>query len=83
MDDPLKVRGPLSDTDYWQSLVEQSRQDLQRGESACVGNEALVAEETRASVCVSDARLARAPAGAGKEPRSVVNGLEGSHCRKV
>jgi eukaryotic-like serine/threonine-protein kinase len=48
VDDPWQVRELLSDLDQWQSQLEQARQACQRAQSACVGNEALVTEESRA-----------------------------------
>jgi serine/threonine-protein kinase len=48
VDDPVQVQELLSDIDRWQSMVEQARQDLERAKSASAGNEALLAEDTRA-----------------------------------
>jgi serine/threonine-protein kinase len=65
VDDPLQVRELLSDIDRWQSMVEQARQDWRRAESACVGNEALLAEETRARIQAVEAAVAGEEAAYG------------------
>ncbi len=58
LEDPVWVRELLSDIDRWQAMVEQVRQACQRARSACVGNEALVREETRARLQTVEATLA-------------------------
>ncbi len=57
LDDPLRVHELLSDIDHWQSMVEQARQASQRARSACVGNEELVADQTRARIKAVQAKL--------------------------
>jgi eukaryotic-like serine/threonine-protein kinase len=57
MDDPLRVHELLSDIDHWQSIVEQARQASQRARSAYVGNEELVADQTRARIKAVLAKL--------------------------
>ena len=63
LDDPLRVRDLLSDIDRWQAMVEQARQAWQRAQSACVGNEALVAEETRARIRAVEGAISSEEAG--------------------
>src|SRR5262249_3470181 len=65
LDDPLQVRELLSDIDKWQGLVEHAREDLQRAKSASVGNEALLAEETRARIQAVEAAVVREQAAYG------------------
>jgi len=65
LDDPLRVHELLSEIDRWQSLVEQVRQASQRAQSACVGNEELVADQTRARIKAVQAKLSREEAGYG------------------
>jgi serine/threonine-protein kinase len=69
LDDPVQVRELLSDIDKWQRLAEPARQDLERAKSACVGNEALLTEETRARIQAVEAAVAREEAAyrLGKE----------------
>jgi eukaryotic-like serine/threonine-protein kinase len=57
LDDPLRVHELLSEIERWQSLVEQARQAWQRAQSACVGNEELVADQTRARIKAVQAKL--------------------------
>jgi serine/threonine-protein kinase len=64
LDDPLEVRGLLSQIDQWQGLVDQARQDWQRAVAA-VGNEALLAEETRDRIQAVEAAVAREEAAYG------------------
>jgi serine/threonine-protein kinase len=59
LDDPIKVRELLSDIDQWQRLVEQAQEDWQRVKTACVGNEALLTEQTRARIQAVEATVAR------------------------
>jgi serine/threonine-protein kinase len=59
LDAPVQAWELLSDIDHWQSMVEQARQDLQRAKAACVGNEALVAEGTRARIEAVEAAVTR------------------------
>jgi serine/threonine-protein kinase len=65
LDDPLAVRELLSDIEKWQGLVEHAGEDLKRAKSACVGNEALLAEETRARMQVVEATVGREQAAYG------------------
>jgi serine/threonine-protein kinase len=65
LDDPVPSWALLSDIDQWQRLVEQARQDWQRAETACVGNEALVTEETQARILAVEAAVAREEAAYG------------------
>jgi tetratricopeptide (TPR) repeat protein len=58
LDDPLRVYELLSDIDRWQSMVEEPRQHWHRAVAA-VGNESLVAEETRDRIKAVDAAVAR------------------------
>jgi len=62
LDDPHRVHELLSEIERWQSMVEQARQAWQRALSACVGNEDVVAEETRARIAAVQARLSRGDA---------------------
>jgi serine/threonine-protein kinase len=59
LDDPSAVRELLSDIDHWQGLVEHAREDWRRAESATVGNEAVLAEETRARIQAIEAVVDR------------------------
>jgi tetratricopeptide (TPR) repeat protein len=59
LDDPLAVRELLSDIDRWQSMVKQAREDWKRADSATNGNEALLAEKTRARIQAVEAVVAR------------------------
>src|SRR4029077_5367897 len=63
LDDPLRVHELLSDIDRWQSMVEQARQASQRAQSACVGNEELVTDQTRARIKAVQAKLSSEEAG--------------------
>jgi tetratricopeptide (TPR) repeat protein len=64
LDDPVQVREFLSDIDRWGATVEQARQALQRAKAA-VGNEALVAEKTRARLEAVEAAVDREQAAFG------------------
>jgi serine/threonine-protein kinase len=57
LDDPFQVRELLSDIDHWQAMVDRARQALQRAK-ASVGNEALVAEQTRDRIQAVEAAVA-------------------------
>jgi serine/threonine-protein kinase len=59
LDDPVKVRELLSDIGQWKSKVAEARQDLQRAKSACIGNEALLAEKTRERLQTVEATVDR------------------------
>src|SRR5262249_19638396 len=63
LDDPVRVRELLSDIDRWQATVDQARQAWQRARSACVGNEALIAEPTRDRLRAVEATLSSEEAG--------------------
>jgi serine/threonine-protein kinase len=54
----------LSDIEHWQSMVEHAREDWQRAVAA-VGNELLVAQESRDRIQAVDATLAREEAAYG------------------
>jgi serine/threonine-protein kinase len=59
LDKPVQAWELLSEIDKWQAAVEQARQDWQRANAACDGNEALVAEETRDRIQAVEAAVAR------------------------
>jgi serine/threonine-protein kinase len=58
LDDPLKVRELLSDINQWGAIVGQAREALQRAK-ASVGEEAMVAEETRDRIQAVEAAMDR------------------------
>jgi serine/threonine-protein kinase len=58
LDDAPQAWDLLSDIDHWLSMVEQARQDWQRA-AEVVGDEPLVAKETRDRIQAVDAAVAR------------------------